>query len=399
MNIVFVGDFRQLDPVKKQPLYKDQDKTFENYINCFLELVGQHRFKKDPDWGKLLSKFRSGTITEHDIKCLNDKIWIGPRENLQAETGRSNLPNNIRYATYKNADRDSINAALFEKAVMNSSDPDFGLLVFASKQKIKDSTRKYSALNNWGILWENATESGIKFSSSSKRMDPVLKLYRGMRVMLTENKDVLKGIANGTQATVEHVVLKRNESYGETELKGGSVRQPATYKVKAALAHQLDYIQLRHVNDNMKPAVFRMKPQEFTFKTEVPSCLDFQHRHAKDWVSMKATQLPIICNDATTGHKLQGSSVEDLFVHEWSHTCKNWIYVVLSRVRTLSGLFCRDRVPSNLELYAIPEELKGMMERMQKKRPNSEYVRHTLLEKEPATIYWRRTRQSCQKKM
>ena len=34
---------------------------------------------------------------------------------------------------------------------------------------------------------------------------------------------------------------------------------------------------------------------------------------------MKATQLPIIVNNATTGHKLQGSGVDTLFVHNWSY--------------------------------------------------------------------------------
>jgi len=48
LNLAFIGDFRQLDPVLKQPLYKDTDQVFQNYANCYLELVGQHRFKNDP---------------------------------------------------------------------------------------------------------------------------------------------------------------------------------------------------------------------------------------------------------------------------------------------------------------------------------------------------------------
>jgi hypothetical protein len=35
-------------------------------------------------------------------------------------------------------------------------------------------------------------------------------------------------------------------------------------------------------------------------------------------------------NNATTGHKLQGSSVDSIFVHAWIY---EWAYVVLSRVR------------------------------------------------------------------
>jgi len=143
LNVVFIGDFRQLDPVKKQPLYNDAERVFENYINCYLELVGQHRFKDDPEWGEMLSKFRNGTISEYDIKTVNDKIWIGSKNIQEAK-----LPANLKYATYMNRDRDSINTALFEKALLSSSERDFGLLVFSSKVKIRDSTKKYSTLNN-----------------------------------------------------------------------------------------------------------------------------------------------------------------------------------------------------------------------------------------------------------
>jgi hypothetical protein len=34
---------------------------------------------------------------------------------------------------------------------------------------------------------------------------------------------------------------------------------------------------------------------------------------ALEWVSMKSVQLPVLINNATTGHKLQGSGVEELF--------------------------------------------------------------------------------------
>ena len=123
-----------------------------------------------------MAKFRDGTVSEYDSKCLNDKIWIGNRK-YQKD---SDLPDNMKYVTYKNKNRDSINTALFEKAMMTSADPNFGLLVFASKVKIRDSMKNYSNLNNWGLLWKNVSESDLNFGNQSKRMDPVLKIYKGM---------------------------------------------------------------------------------------------------------------------------------------------------------------------------------------------------------------------------
>ncbi len=55
-------------------------------------------------------------------------------------------------------------------------------------------------------------------------------------------------------------------------------------------------------------------------------------------------QIPANINDATTGHKLQGMSKDVIVVSSWptgalAAMFKNWEYVVLSRVRTLSGLY------------------------------------------------------------
>ncbi len=55
-------------------------------------------------------------------------------------------------------------------------------------------------------------------------------------------------------------------------------------------------------------------------------------------------QIPANSNDAITGHKLQGMSKDVIVVTSWptgglAAIFKNWEYVILSRVRTLSGLY------------------------------------------------------------
>jgi hypothetical protein len=51
-------------------------------------------------------------------------------------------------------------------------------------------------------------------------------------------------------------------------------------------------------------------------------------------------RFPLLINHATTGHKLQGQTKPSLYISEW-HYGANWPYVVLSRVKTLKGLFLR----------------------------------------------------------
>ena len=51
------------------------------------------------------------------------------------------------------------------------------------------------------------------------------------------------------------------------------------------------------------------------------------------------TQFGVLVNIATTGHKLQCMSMNYIIIVSWFYKVKNWVYVVLSRVRKLSGLF------------------------------------------------------------
>lgn len=103
----------------------------------------------------------------------------------------------------------------------------------------------------------------------------------------------------------------------------------------------------------------------------------------REFITMKATQLPLLVNNATTGHKLQGSSVDNIFVHNWSYVTNwvyvvinwvyvvanwvyvvtNWVYVMLSRVKTRVGLFCRNKLSKDLKKYAVPEGLRRILDR------------------------------------
>jgi hypothetical protein len=62
-------------------------------------------------------------------------------------------------------------------------------------------------------------------------------------------------------------------------------------------------------------------------------------------------------NHATTGHKLQGKTVKSLVIAEWSKV-ENWAYVVLSRVKTLSGLFLM--IPEDIN-FGPAEDYLDMM--------------------------------------
>lgn len=93
-------------------------------------------------------------------------------------------------------------------------------------------------------------------------MDPVLKLYIGCDVMLTENINVPSGQANGTQATVDQVFLNTGSQFHDITLQNNII-------VQAVYASEIDYIELKHKNPRFQNIKFRVKPKIFRFNASV----------------------------------------------------------------------------------------------------------------------------------
>ena len=122
-------------------------------------------------------------------------------------------------------------------------------------------------------------------------MDPVLRLYRNCRTMLTQNSNVRGGKANGTQASFQKAVLKPG-----TQLK--TVKPSNGIPVKAVFASEVDHVVLRHSNDRIKPQIFSVEPKPYTFVAKIlkPSILQTKGDEREN-VRMKATQIPLIINN------------------------------------------------------------------------------------------------------
>jgi hypothetical protein len=310
-----------------------------------------HRFKLDPEWGELLLRFRDGNVTETDLQKINERV-VHPA---------AKLPEDIKYATFFNRDRDSINAALFEErcSYLYSKEPgkpiNDSILIFSDDLQVQNSSDQYIPFINCASFWENCAEDDIKMPRGSGRMDPVLKLYLGCRVMLPCNTSVKEGLANGTQATLEKVVLKPGQQT-RCVLLGGRI------PVLAVHASQVSHTVLRHSNERITPPTFTVTPKQHSFRANIlkPRMLQVRGKE-RELIKMKATQLPVIINNATTGHKLQGTGVDCLFVHNWSYVT-NWVYVMLSRVKTRAGLFCRKPLSTDTNKYTVPKSLTNMLD-------------------------------------
>ena len=125
---------------------------------------------------------------------------------------------------------------------------------------------------------------------------------------------------------------------------------------------------MRHESPDVVSPFFLLEPktkQTFCAKVPYPDSLQTGGQTSDQLLYMQGKQLPILCNNATTGHKLQGATIETLFVHSWSNV-RNWTYVVLSRVKTLKGLFLRRKLDKRdlPKLNNIPLSQKRLVKNM-----------------------------------
>ena len=59
----------------------------------------------------------------------------------------------------------------------------------------------------------------------------------------------------------------------------------------------------------------------------------------KHKVIIKMFEFGVYSNKATTGYTLQGELMPRMVITSWNYSTRNWIYVVLSKMRILKGLF------------------------------------------------------------
>ncbi|CAB9531253.1 helicase PIF1 [Seminavis robusta] len=356
IHILFCGDFRQLEPCTGSPLYSPyySDKKWITSINCYIELFGRHRFEDDPEWGAILERIRNGNYTHHDIDAINECL-------LQPGT---ELPSTTSYCVYANRDRTAINAGIFHnllKAHYGKSKemPSDMIVVRASNMtRLSKSGAKQDLKNtDKHFIYENCPDHRVTAkkgrSTRGHFADPMLKLYYGLPLMLVTNEDVPNGHANGTRVILEEVVLCGGSTPKGLELDG--------MQCPSVEASQVDYLLCRAEDSQTK--YFKIQPKTLTCLVKAPIPKHFGHTESTINFTVQLLQLPLLTNNAITGHKLQGQTKQDLLISTWSKV-KNWNYVSLSRVKARAGLHLMKKLPQDVD-FSVPEALLEMIARLE----------------------------------
>ena len=362
VSIVFSGDFHQLKPIcaEDEVLYSDSDAAtvWENTINCAIFLDNSHRFKDDPEFGAILARLRMGEDTREDRELINKRV-VGTMLPMP-----ENAPD-ASVACSTNKERNGVTAATFKKhieethpAICDDGPPPDHTLIIEASVSIAHQTEI-----------EDEESTGTKRRKRKRtqpqhkmpKIEPALRVYPGSHHMCITNEDLDQGRGNGTLCKFLRVKLRMDGRERRWKNWDGK-------KVWTVSVDDVEWMEFEHypTPTGKKARTFRLKPQEFTATIKFPlseSC-DMKIGNAK------VKQVPVNSNIATTGHKLQGMSKDVLIVNDWNYRCANWVYVVLSRVRTKAGLYLLK--PLDLDRsFNVPQSLIRFEQRLKdtKERP------------------------------
>ena len=352
--IVFLGDFRQLAPVSGTSILLSPKSLFwEHAISCMVELKGTHRFDECPTMKRIMPRLHQKGLSEEDRAILNTRVIDGDNvkyPNLEEariasfyNTTRCNHNRHVFREYLKAHHSDSENTNIPRSAIVIKSKVYWG----KSTQELPPVFRK--------VLFEYCPDA-MNSSDRNEKCDPFLTLIHGAPVMGTKNKDVSHGVAKGTCATFERLICKAGHAPYPMKLHGRWV-----YGIDI---ENVDSLVLKWTDSKFE-GTFKVKPESGLFKTKFPVWNDNGNMH-RSLQSITIIHFPIILNYGTTGHKLQGKSLDCLVITEWSRL-ENWAYVVLSRVRTLKGLYLTAPIPDDIDFDPSPHYL-SMMAKLRNKQ-------------------------------
>ena len=354
--LAFIGDFWQLEPIDMDATHKSTDSFFwEKQLNLFVELHGKWRFKNCPTLQKAFDPHRKNGMTEEVRKMFNKRA---------VKTNNTQLPplETIKIATHTNKTKEFCNNRIFNDHLSKHHSkekgpiPESAIIVFADLSWTHNG--KKSSETQRTTIHDKCTEATTHRSSSpSKRSDPMLKLFQGCEVMATENEDVAHGIANGTTATFSHLVLKENSKTFPVKVNG--------FCVNAVHAEDVDSVRLKWSEGNTFKGEFSISPRLFACKMNFKTRQE--NRNATATLRLDVKQLPLTLNHATTGHKLQGKTLESLLVAEFApRRVTDWLCNVLSRVQSIDNLCLLEEIPQDA-VDNVDERLTKMLQQLNKK--------------------------------
>ena len=289
LNVITVGDFYQLRPVKSNYAFKSTS-LWHLFKPFFLRQ--NMRQIEDSTYANLLNRVRIGLLNEDDITSLQQRV-----------VSENNIPNNILhiYPTIKQVQ-------MHNDAVQNLL-PSKCHIIFAKHRFSENDINPEEIFDEQLIPSDDRDAGGLPLC---------LKLSVGTKVMLLRNLNVEYGLVNGASGFVTHVELDEN----------------LQYSIKVSFEDVC--IPQCQLNSNMSIDI-PLYSQEFLVNGRLVLRENF----------------PLTPCWATTIHKVQGLSLNSAAIYIGNELfAKGQGYVALSRVTKLNQLYLLAFNPTKLQANA-----------------------------------------------
>ena len=122
---------------------------------------------------------------------------------------------------------------------------------------------------------------------------------------MNSNKRIEEGLVNGTPCLGQYIKLKHGCKFKKENWEG--------HMVNTIKAHEIDHIICKKENTSLPSfdEYFKIKPEGATCTVKLP------HLKSLPLQKLFISQLPINSNVSTTGHKLQGKTLNSSVVNSW----------------------------------------------------------------------------------
>ena len=266
---------------------------------------------------------------------MNDRQCFGGNQSLSLTEELKSFKD-VSYVSFTNEERCSVAAAAFDKYVealcpqMNAIGEEVSNHILMVEADLSSNDGKPYDDSICQKIYQLCSDSSVKTSSGNDCVDPMLKLYTGCPLLVNSNNYLDQNVGRGTLCYLQKINLK-----SETNQRGPQLRIYNGRKISSIKASDIESISLTKVkNPKIGDKIVVIKPVNKTVDITVKGA-DL----SLPLLKQKILQLDVLSGTACTGHRLQGQTKEALIVVGWTYKVQNWIYVVLSRVTTMRGIF------------------------------------------------------------
>ena len=359
IHLIFCGDFYQLPPVGSGPVYSNE--TFNagpntirasngrlQWTNCLtdvIELTKNHR--------QALEHFRINQPSKTDIDLVSSRYMFDklrpiappPKFTMTAVPFNEMREKALRYCEHRLLER------LPECRNPNNWRAN-GILLIKARIKPGKSSNP---------MTESQIESIRNLGSKKLGRSGNLYCIVDAPYIVTNNSDVSKGVANGTLAFLQDIILKANCVITLEKVKSGKI-------VPSVFASDVECLLFKHKNsawNNVSP--FSTLPKGWF--PVIPSAKSIQINFNGAYrIKIQMFQLPCVLSLALTGHKTQGLTADSIILACLASKDKSglsgWLYVILSRVKTIEGLFLMEKIEQCPSKYIARQDVMREMNRL-----------------------------------